>query len=354
MKTTIDTATETITPTRLRGAWVAGSIGFTVLVSVVALGVGPVDIAAHRVAAAVLSELPWVDLDHGLDPVQHTIVTTVRLPRVVLGLLVGAMLSMSGAAYQGAFRNPLADPYLLGVAAGAGLGATLAIVNDWGSAVGFVDPVPLAAFIGALIAVSVAFGVGSIGARSSVTLVLAGVAVASFFTAAQTYVLQRNIDVVQEVYSWILGRVSTSGWGEVELLLPYAVVTVAVLLRFARALDVMAVGDEEARSLGIDPTRVRLIVVVFASLAAAATVAVAGLIGFVGLVVAHAVRLTAGSSNRIVLPLSAIVGAAFMVLADLVARTVISPAELPVGVVTAFIGAPFFAVVLRTTRKTLW
>ena len=121
MKTTIDTATETITPTRLRGAWVAGSIGFTVLVSVVALGVGPVDIAAHRVAAAVLSELPWVDLDHGLDPVQHTIVTTVRLPRVVLGLLVGAMLSMSGAAYQGAFRNPLADPYLLGVAAGAGV-----------------------------------------------------------------------------------------------------------------------------------------------------------------------------------------------------------------------------------------
>ncbi len=340
--------------TRLTPVWLLGSLAAMAIVSVIALGIGPVDIAPLRVAGAVLSELPWVNIDHGLDPVQHTIVTTVRLPRVVLGLLVGAMLAISGAAYQGSFRNPLADPYLLGVAAGAGLGATLAIVNNWGSAVGFVDPVPLAAFAGALLAVAVAFAVGSIGSRSSVTLILAGVAVASFFTAAQTYVLQRNIDVVQEVYSWILGRVSTSGWGEVKLLLPYAVVTIVVLLRFGRALDVMAVGDEEARSLGVDPLRVRLVVVTLASLAAAATVAVAGLIGFVGLVVAHAVRLTAGSSNRIVLPLSATFGATFMVLADLLARNVIAPAELPVGVVTAFVGAPFFAVILRTTRRTLW
>ncbi|MCP3936304.1 MAG: iron ABC transporter permease [Actinomycetia bacterium] len=340
--------------TRLTPAWLLGSLMALIVVSVVSLGIGPVDIAPHRVAGAVLSELPGVNIDHGLDPVQHTIVTTVRLPRVVLGLLVGAMLAISGAAYQGSFRNPLADPYLLGVAAGAGLGATLAIVNDWGSAVGFIDPVPLAAFLGALLAVAVAFSVGSIGSRSSVTLILAGVAVASFFTAAQTYVLQRNIDVVQEVYSWILGRVSTSGWGEVKLLLPYAIATIVVLLRFGRALDVMAVGDDEARSLGVDPVRVRLVVVTLASLAAAATVAVAGLIGFVGLVVAHAVRLTAGSSNRIVLPLSAIFGATFMVLADLLARNVIAPAELPVGVVTAFVGAPFFAVILRTTRRTLW
>jgi iron complex transport system permease protein len=167
-------------------------------------------------------------------------------------------------------------------------------------------------------------------------------------------VLQANSDVIREVYTWILGRVSTSGWGEPLLLLPYFVVTLLVVLRYGRALDVLAVGDEEAASLGIRPQRVRVIVVIAASLGAAAAVAVTGLIGFVGIIVPHTVRLLFGASNRIVLPLSVLFGAAFMVAADLVARTIMSPAELPIGVVTAFVGAPFFAVVLRASRRYVW
>lgn len=347
------TSTSTIAAATVSWRWYLAAAGATIAAVVVALAFGPVDIAPHRVAMVVLDQLPFVSIDAGLSPIRESVVADVRLPRVVLGLLVGSMLSISGAAYQGAFRNPLADPFLLGIAAGAGLGATLAIVNGWGGS-GFIDPVPLAAFAGGLVAMTVALLVGSSSSRSSVTLVLAGVAVASFFTAAQTYLLQRNIDVVQEVYTWLLGRISTSGWSEVQLLLPYAIVCTIVLLRLSRSLDVLAVGDEEARTLGVEPTRVRLVVVVFASLAAAATVSVAGLIGFVGITVPHVVRLLAGGSNRVVMPLAAILGGGFMVATDFLARTIIEPAELPVGAVTAFVGAPFFAFVLRSSTKDVW
>ncbi len=331
-------------------------VGFAaVFASVIAaLTIGPVDIAPHRVVLELLDGLPGIEIDSGLSAAHAGIVEKIRLPRVVLGLLVGATLSLSGAAYQGAFRNPLADPYLLGIAAGAGLGATIAITSNLGDGAGILDPVPLAAFAGALIAVMASFMAGHIGGRSTASLVLAGVAVASFLTACQTYVLQANSDAFREVYAWILGRIATSGWAEPLLMLPYFALTVGVVLRHARALDVMAVGDEEAAALGIDPRRIRVIVVVAASLGAAAAVSVSGLIGFVGIIVPHTVRLAFGSSNRAVLPLSVLFGGAFMVLADLVARTLVQPAELPIGVVTAFLGAPFFVLVLRTSRREIW
>lgn len=321
---------------------------------VAGLTIGPVAIPPGRVLLVLLDELPWVSVDAGLSPAHDAIVSEIRLPRVVLGALVGATLSMTGAAYQGAFRNPLADPYLLGVAAGAGLGATLAIVYGLGDGTGTFDAVPLAAFAGALTAVAMSFLAGRVGGGSVVSLVLAGVAVASFLTAAQTYVLQRNNDVIREVYAWILGRLGTSGWSEVRLLLPYFLLTTLVLLVYRRALDVLAVGDEEATALGIDPGRIRTIVVVVASLGAAAAVAVSGLIGFVGIIVPHAVRLVVGVSNRLVIPLSIVFGAAFMVAMDLLARTIVQPVELPIGVVTAFFGAPFFVLVLRTSTRETW
>ena len=283
------------------------------------------------------------------------IVWNIRLPRVVLAGLVGAMLSVAGAGYQGVFRNPLVDPYLLGVAAGAGLGAT--IVFAWGrqASTGWpVDPLPLAAFAMALVAVAVTYVTGAaFGAvRNSVTLVLAGVAVTSLATAIQAFVLQRHTDVVKEVYSWILGRFTGATWSDVRLVLPYIVVAVAVLIAHRRHLDVLRVGDDEAAALGTDVRRLRLIVVVAATLGTAAAVAVSGLIGFVGIVVPHAVRLTAGASYRRVVPLSVLFGAAFMILADLIGRMAQAPAETPIGVVTAFIGAPFFIVVLRRRSVT--
>ncbi|MEQ8842571.1 MAG: iron ABC transporter permease [Acidimicrobiales bacterium] len=335
------------------GAVSAGVLAILVA-SFAGLTMGPVDLSISEVFRELADGLPGVDLDSGLSSTHQAIVTQIRFPRVVLGLMVGATLSLSGAAYQGAFRNPLADPYLLGIAAGAGLGATIAITEGLGDGSGVLDAVPLAAFVGGLAAVWISYVAGHIGGRSTVTLILAGVAVASFLTACQTYVLQANSDVIREVYTWILGRIATSGWNEPALLAPYFVLTTVVVLRYRRALDVLAVGDEEAASLGVNPRRVRLIVVLAASLGAAAAVAVSGLIGFVGIIVPHTVRLLFGASNRVVLPLSVLFGAAFMVAADLLARIVLEPAELPIGVVTAFIGAPFFALVLRASRREVW
>jgi iron complex transport system permease protein len=273
------------------------------------------------------------------------------MPRVLLAALVGAMLSVAGASYQGVFRNPLVDPYLLGAAAGAGLGATIMITVGADATAGWpVDPVPAMAFVFALGAVAITYLVGASfgGLRSNAMLVLAGVAVVSLLTAVQTFVLQRNSDVVREVYNWILGRLSTASWSDVRLVLPYVAISCAVLLAHRRHLDALRVGDEEAGALGLPVARVRLVVVVAATLGTAAVVAVSGLIGFVGLVVPHIVRLLAGASYRRVVPVSVFVGAAFLILADIPGRTLTAPAELPIGVVTAFVGAPFFIVLLRT------
>jgi iron complex transport system permease protein len=313
--------------------------------------VGPVDLGTLNVVRATFAHV--FGFHSPLSGASDAILWQLRLPRVVLGALVGGTLAAAGAAYQGVFRNPLADPYLLGAAAGAGLGATL--VAAYAPAGGLSsDLLPLAAFGGAAIAVLAAYVLGrSAGAAAGpAALVLAGVTIASFFTALQTFVQQQHVETVQEVYSWLLGRLATSGWHEVGIIAPYAAAAWLILLGHRRLLDVLSVGDEEAAALGVNVARVRLFVVVAATIATAAAVAVSGLIAFVGIIVPHTIRLLAGGSYRLLLPLSIIVGGGFLVFADVIARTVMSPAELPIGVVTAFFGAPFFAVVLRTSRRT--
>jgi iron complex transport system permease protein len=317
------------------------------------LAFGPVSLPPGAVALEVLDFLPGVAVDSGLPERQAGIVTQVRLPRVVLALLVGAMLALAGGAYQGAFRNPLADPYLLGVAAGAGLGVTVTIAIIGRSTTGLPVTVPLAAFAGALGAVGLTYLLGVAGGRdrSPPTLILAGVAVSAFLAALQTYLLQRHIDVIREVYSWLLGRLGGATWHDVRLLLPYAVVVAVVVLLMRRELDVLSVGDDEAASLGLHPQRSRYLLLGAASLGTAAAVSVSGLIGFVGIIVPHIVRLLAGNSYRTILPLSMLFGGAFLAVADLVAHTVDAPREVPIGVVTAFLGGPFFILVLRTARR---
>lgn len=317
----------------------------------VALAIGPITIGPIAIAESALSHLPYIHL-HRLGWPDNAIVSEVRAPRVVLAALVGGMLAIAGSAYQGVFRNPLADPYLLGVAAGAGLGATVAIAYaPPGSRGG--ELLPLSAFVGAIVGVGGAYLLGrSVGVvRTSGTLILAGVTVAAFMTAAQTFVQQEHTQTLQSVYSWLLGGFGSADWHDVALVLPYITISTAVLLLHRRVLDVLSVGDEEAGSLGINIQRVRLVIVIAATVGTAAAVSVSGLIGFVGIIVPHTIRLLVSTSYRAVVPLSLLVGAGFLVLADVVARTVLSPAELPVGVVTAFLGAPFFAVVLRTTRR---
>ena len=275
----------------------------------------------------------------------------IRAPRVMLAALVGGMLAIAGAAYQGIFHNPLADPYLLGVAAGSGLGATLAIAYGHVSRGGQL--LPLAAFVGGLTAVGFTYVLGrSAGpARAAGALVLAGVTVTLFLSAIQTFVQQQHTNTLRDVYAWLLGGFSTAGWKQVAIAAPYVGLSSLALILHRRVLDVLSVGDDEASSLGVNVPRLRLLLVIAATAGTAAAVSVSGLIAFVGIIVPHTIRLLVSTSYRAVVPLSLVVGAGFLVLADVLARTVISPAELPIGVVTAFFGAPFFAIVLRTARS---
>lgn len=336
-------------PTRLSWWSVAVVTSLVAVALVTGALLGPADIAVSAVLGEVLSHIPGLGVESQLTGLQQDILWSWRFPRVVLGMMVGGTLALSGAAYQGVFRNPLADPYLLGIAAGAALGATLAIVMGLPAAL----LVP-SAFVGGVGAVATTFMLGrTMGDRSATTLILAGVAVASFLTALTTFVQQRNSESLREVFAWILGRLSTSGWTEVGLLAPYAAVSIVVMLGYRRTLDMLAVGDGEAASLGVDVNRVRTVVVLAATAGTAAAVAVSGLIAFVGIIVPHAVRLFVGTSYRVVLPLSLLSGAGFLVAADIAARGVMAPAELPIGVVTSFLGAPFFVLVLRTSRRNL-
>ena len=321
------------------------------LAALVGLVSGSVPIAPTAVLGALVDRLPLLTVDHGLSAVQSTILFEIRTPRVVLGLAVGALLAGSGAAYQGVFRNPLADPYLLGVAAGAGLGATLAIVTGT-ARLGAGFALPAAAFAGAILAVLATAGLSLRRGRPAgpASLILAGVAVAALLAAVQTYLLQRHADSLRVVYGWLLGRLSTVGWGEVRIVLPILLVSATVLILTSGAVDALAVGDEEATTLGIRPGPTRALVLAVASLATATAVSVSGHIGFVGLIVPHGVRLIAGTRNRRVIPLSMLFGAAFLALADVVARTVQAPAELPIGVITAFVGAPAFLLILRAQQ----
>lgn len=308
---------------------------------------GPVSLPPGDTIRALLDALPVVSLDHGLTQTQLSILFEIRAPRVIMGSLVGAVLAVGGAAYQGVFRNPLADPYLLGVAAGAGLGATIGF--GFGAA---SSAVTLLAFVGATGAVALTYLLGrSMGNRTATALILAGVAVSAFATAVQTYLLQRNSETLRSVYTWVFGRLTTVGWGEVGGLVPYALVATGLIFLQRRSLDVLGVGDDEASALGLKVDRVRWIVVLAATLATAAAVSVSGLIGFVGIIVPHTVRLMTSWSYRVIVPLSIVFGAGFLVAADLLARTVASPAELPIGIVTAFLGAPFFLVVLRSVGR---
>jgi len=329
------------------------TVALTLLVIVTggATLIGPWRIAPDLILGDIASHL-GVGHSH-LSALQSSIVWQIRAPRIALGLVAGAMLAVAGGTYQGVFRNPLADPYLLGVAAGAGLGATVAIV---GVGHGSATPTwtPLLAFAGAIAAVSITWSVGGRGRSSSTaTLVLGGVAVSSLLTSAQTFVQQSSSGSIARVYIWLLGSLGSATWSSVTMILPYVVFCIVVCVACARALDVLSVGDLESRSLGLPVARLRIFLIAASSLGTAAVVSAVGLIGFVGIIVPHVIRLVAGTSYRRILPLCVVVGAAFLVVADTVARTVVSPSELPLGVVTALVGAPIFVLILNAKRRSV-
>ena len=338
-------------------AWprLAGAIALTLAIALLAAMWGAVAIPWEAVVKILLSRLPGVEIGGPWPHGWETIVWEIRLPRVVMAGLVGATLAMAGATYQALFHNPLADPYFLGVAAGAGLGATIAIVSPLSISAYYLSPLSLLAFLGALGAVGAAYGLARTGRTVPMTtLILAGVAIGSLCAAATSLLLILNGQQALAILAWLLGGFGTAHWGSLNLLWPYLLLAAVVLLAHRRILNVMQLDEEQARSLGIDVERTKLLLVGAATLATAAAVSVGGLIGFVGLIVPHAVRLLWGPDYRQLLPLSMLLGGAFLILADLLARTVAAPGEIPVGVVTAFFGAPFFLYILRQRKRAIF
>lgn len=272
----------------------------------------------------------------------QTIVTDVRLPRIALAAVVGCALAAAGTVMQGFFRNPLADPSIIGVSTGAAAGAVAAIA--------FPALVPfgglhLSAFAGALATAFLVYAIATEGGRTPVaTLLLAGIAVQAFLGALISYMLVHSGDGLRQAVLWMMGRLSYSTWGDVSFALPFTLVGVGVLLAFTRDLNVLLLGEEDAHHLGVDVERTKLVLLALASVVTAAGVAVAGVIGFVGLVVPHVMRLLVGPDHRVLLPTSALAGASFLVATDTIARA--GPAEVPVGIVTAVLGAPFFLFLL--------
>jgi len=280
-------------------------------------------------------------------PLSNEIVFDIRLPRIILGALIGILLSCSGAILQSVLKNPLSDPYILGVSSGAAVGAALAFSLSLFSF--FI--VPIFAFIGALAAVFLVYKVANVrGLISPQTLILSGVSVSMLLSAILTLIVLFG-NSIYPIYFWLLGGLSGANWNIVLNILPYAVFGLVFSMIFEKELNILSLGDETAMSLGVNVGLLRSIFLIISSFMAAAAVSVSGIIGFVGLIIPHIVRIIFGSDNRILLPVSAILGAVFLILADTIARTIFSPIEIPVGIVTAFFGVPFFIYVLRNRKN---
>ena len=315
-------------------------LGVILLASVLAgVRFGSVELTTAEVLAALTSGEVEMDRD---------IVLQLRLPRILLGVLVGGGLALAGATFQALLRNPLAEPYILGISGGASVGAVTVLALGWAGLGSW--SLPLAAFAGALLAIVLVFRVATATGQAMDVrvLLLAGVVVAAFFSACVAFILSvSSARTVQSVVLWIMGSLANASWQSVLLAAVYTVPAAVVLIALARPLNLMAIGEETAHYLGADVEGVKRTALVIAALITAAGVAVAGVIGFVGLVVPHAIRLLIGSDHRALLPLSFLGGAAFLTLADLIARLALAPTEIPIGVITAFVGVPIFLVLLR-------
>jgi iron complex transport system permease protein len=332
---------------------ICGLLAACVIIALLALTVGSVGIPFKTVWQVLISHLPFVHAQANWSAVTDMIITGIRLPRILLAGAVGTALGTAGATYQGLFRNPLADPYLIGVAQGAALGAVLGFIVPWTFGGSYL--IPVMAFIGAVAAVSVVYLIARVGKTAPVTtLILAGVAIGALLMSVTSYFTMISADKVRSILSWMMGNLSYAGWDQLGIITPYIVVGLAVIFLFARPLNVMQLDEDQAEQLGINVERTKIILLGAATFITAAAVCFVGTIGFVGIIVPHIVRLIWGPDHRLLLPLSAIMGAILLILADTASRTLMAPSEIPVGVITAFIGAPFFLFLLRRTKKAVF
>ena len=325
-------------------------LALIVVVGLISLSLGPLDIPTSHVASIVLSSVGIDGSDFGRT--EQLVVEQIRLPRIVVGAVVGMALGTAGATMQGLFRNPMADPGIIGVSAGGALGAVVAIAT--GTAGLFFLALPVFAFAGAITAAFLVYGIAVIGGHFSMaTMLLAGVAVNAFLGAiiSAIIIIVPDNEALREILFWLAGGLDARSWEHARIATPLIVASVAVILLLGRDLNLLMLGDDEARSMGVRVGATRVILLAAASLATGAAVAVSGTIAFGGLVVPHILRLILGPDNRVLIPMSALGGALFVILADTVARTIIQPAEFRVGILTAFVGAPFFILLLIRNKR---
>jgi len=318
-----------------------------------AVAIGSVKIPLGTTLAILLDKLPFINLTPNWSSGTATIVMDIRLPRVILAGLVGAALAMAGATYQGLFRNPLADPYLIGVAQGASLGAVIGFLLPTGRL--GTQIVPLLAFLGAVAGTVIVYSLARVGKTMPMTtLILAGVAVGALLGSIVSFLIINSGDRLHGIVFWLMGSFSLAEWSEVRLVLPYLIAGMGLLILYARPLNIMQLDEEQAQQLGINVEQLKIILLAAATLITAAAVSFVGTIGFVGIIIPHAVRLLWGPDYRYLLPFSIFSGAIFLIAADLLARTVFAPEEIPIGVITALCGAPFFLYLLRRKKRVLF
>lgn len=293
----------------------------------------------------------YVDISN-ISSSSMSIIWSIRLPRVLLGVLVGASLSMAGAAFQGMFKNPMADPYVIGVSSGAALGATISIILKWSFNILNISAISIAAFIGALVAVFLVYNIARIKNQVPVTtLLLSGVAIGQFFTAIMSFLMViYNKDMAKIIY-WTMGTLAGKGWDPIKGLTIPILISMILINFFARDLNIMLTGEESAKSLGVDVEKTKVYILIIGTFMTSLVVSVSGIIGFVGLIIPHIVRLLIGPDHRILLPASALLGGIFMIFTDTIARMIITPIEIPVGIITALFGGPFFLYLLKKKKN---
>jgi iron complex transport system permease protein len=330
---------------------------FTLILTIIfSVAIGPMQISPIDVYAVLTKNIPIIGnlVESGASEIETEVILQVRLPRVFAAAIVGVALTCAGVVLQGLLRNPMADPYVLGISAGASLGASLAIAFGFGiSFIGFLYAIPLMAFIGALGTIFIVYNISSrSGGVSMLTLLLIGIAANSFLSAIVALVQLISSEVLHGIVFWILGSLQVSGWNHVFVATPLILIGICMIYFYARDLNMISLGEAQAKHLGVDAESLNKKMLVCASLITAAAVSISGIIGFIGLIIPHITRLLVGPDHRILIPSSSLLGAIVLILCDTLARTIMSPAEIPVGIITSLLGCPFFVYLLLKKKRS--